>query len=595
MTTNENALGYVLSSSSTSIIVHIDGLENFEANKGLLQVGRYLKITEGNTDFVIAIIRSIRGTNTPEEINFKWTFEIECQPLGTLVEGKTFSRGSTLLPVPTEPVFATDKDVLNLIFASGTKFSYPLAPLSMNKAINLMVDGDGFFGKHSAIVGSTGSGKSCTVARLLQDVIGIDGGKNKHVKTQKNSHIVIFDYHAEYANAFTLHQDEAFTLNLLDVESLALPYWLMNAEELESLFIESNEANSHNQTSQFKYAVIANKIRHNPTVTNMTYDCPVYFSIREVLNYIENMNREVIGRLNNENQPKLADGTLVTSRVDMYFEKLHDFVQSSTTASAKATNGSFNGEFNRFISRLETTLADKRLKFLLDAKKMDETEHKTTDFEDIIKQFLGYLTNANVSVIDLSGIPFEVMSITISLIARLIFDFCFHYSKLRHATKEPNDVPVMIVCEEAHNYVPQSDNVAYRSSRKSIERIAKEGRKYGLSLMVVSQRPSEVSSTIFAQCNNFIALRLTNSDDQAYIRHLIPNNASTITDVLPNLAQGECIVVGDAILMPAIVKMPMPDPKPQSADIKVYTEWQKNWRHITFTQVVKRWQKEEVE
>jgi hypothetical protein len=500
-----------------------------------------------------------------------------------------------LLPVPTEPVFATDKDVLNLIFASGTRFNYPLAPLSMNKAINLMVNGDSFFGKHLAIVGSTGSGKSCTVARLLQDVIGIDGGKNKRVKAQKNSHIVIFDYHAEYTNAFALHQDEAFTLNLLDVESLALPYWLMNAEELESLFIESNEANSHNQISQFKYAVIANKMRHNPTVTNMTYDCPVYFSIREVLNYIENMNREVIGRLDRESLPKLADGTLVTSRVDAYFEKLHDFVQPSNTTATKATNGPFNGEFNRFTSRLQTTLADKRLKFLLDSKNKDGTEHKTTDFKNIIKQFLGYLTKANISVIDLSGIPFEVMSITVSLVSRLIFDFCFHYSKLRHTTQELNDVPVMIVCEEAHNYAPQSDNVAYRSSRKSIERIAKEGRKYGLSLMIVSQRPSEVSSTIFAQCNNFIALRLTNSDDQAYIRHLIPNNTSTITDILPNLAQGECIVVGDATLMPAIVKMSMPDPEPQSADVKVYSAWQENWRDITFTQIIRRWQKDEIE
>jgi DNA helicase HerA-like ATPase len=113
----------------------------------------------------------------------------------------------------------------------------------------------------------------------------------------------------------------------------------------------------------------------------------------------------------------------------------------------------------------------------------------------------------------------------------------------------------MIVCEEAHNYVPQSDVAAYRSSRKSIERIAKEGRKYGLSLMIVSQRPSEVSETIFAQCSNFLSLRLTNSNDQAYVANLIPNNARSITDVLPSLDQGECVVVGDAALIPAIVRM----------------------------------------
>jgi uncharacterized protein len=125
----------------------------------------------------------------------------------------------------------------------------------------------------------------------------------------------------------------------------------------------------------------------------------------------------------------------------------------------------------------------------------------------------------------------------------------------------------------------------YRSSRKSIERIVKEGHTYGLSLMVVSQRPSEVSSTIFAQCSNFIALRLTNSDDQAYIRIMHQR--------LPNLAQGECIVIGDAILMLAIVKMPMLEP--QSANIKVYAGWEENWQNITFTQLIKRWQREETE
>ena len=128
--------------------------------------------------------------------------------------------------------------------------------------------------------------------------------------------------------------------------------------------------------------------------------------------------------------------------------------------------------------------------------------------------------------------PFEVLSITVSLITRIIFDFCFHYTKLRYVKEKLNDVPVMIVCEEAHNYVPQNENVAYRASRKSIERIAKEGRKYGLSLMVVSQRPSEVSETIFAQCNNFIALRLTNNNDQNYVKRLFPDNSSSLSRMI---------------------------------------------------------------
>jgi DNA helicase HerA-like ATPase len=324
----------------------------------------------------------------------------------------------------------------------------------------------------------------------------------------------------------------------------------------------------------------------------MTYDAPVYFSISEVYNYIENMNREIIGRLENENLPKLIDNTLVKERKDYYFDKIHKFVAPSTANNTKATNGPFNGEFNRFISRLETKLSDKRLRFLLNPEKSDNTSFVTADFEHILKQFIGYIDKSNVTIIDLSGIPFEVLSITVSLVSRLIFDFSFHYSKLRLKNKLLNDIPIMMVCEEAHNYIPQNDSVAYRSSKKSIERIAKEGRKYGLSLMIVSQRPSEISETIFSQCNNFIALRLTNNNDQNYVKRLFPDNSNGITDILPNLGPGECIVVGDAVLLPSIIQMSLPKPEPHSQSIPFYKEWNEPWKDIVFSEIITRWRKE---
>ncbi len=323
----------------------------------------------------------------------------------------------------------------------------------------------------------------------------------------------------------------------------------------------------------------------------MTYDTPVYFSITEVYRYIENMNREMIGCEDGENKPKLLDGTLVEDRKDHYFDKIQTFVPQSQSKGSKATNGPFNGEFNRFVSRLETKLTDKRLRFLLHPAKSDGSPFRTEDFEQIMKQFIGYLNKANVTIVDLSGIPFEVLSITVSLVSRLIFDFCFHYSKLRHERDASNDVPVMIICEEGHNYVPQKDDAAYRSSRKSLERVAKEGRKYGLSLMVVSQRPSEVSETIFAQCNSFLALRLTNNADQNYVKRPFPDNSSGITDILPNLAPGECVVVGDAVLLPAVVQMPLPKPEPHSQSVCVHKEWKKPWRDVTFKDVISRWRK----
>lgn len=584
-------IGAVLSCAPEAIIVAIDNLEAFEQNKEGLQIGRFLKIAQGNHDFTIATIRNIKGVNSSSpDGKPAWSFQIECQAIGTLLEDTNFDRGSLLLPVPTEQVFIADKDTLDKMFSADGDHNFPLGRLSMNSAIELMINGNRFFSKHIAIVGSTGSGKSCTVASVLQDVVGIAQHKNKNKDVQNNSHVVIFDVHDEYTAAFTLDKAESFALSRLDIDSLQLPYWLMNAEELESMFIESNESNSHNQVSQFKHAVVLNKEKHNPGMREVTYDTPVYFSIKEVYLYIENMNREVIGRLAGEDRPKLSDGTLVDDR-RIYFNKIYDFVANSTAAATKATNGPFNGEFNRFASRLEAKLNDKRLRFLLNAKTSNDEAHVTADFETLMKQFIGYLDKANVTIVDLSGVPFEVLSITVSLISRLIFDFCFHYSKLRHAHGGLNDIPVMLVCEEAHNYVPRDDHAAYRASRKSIERIAKEGRKYGLSLMVVSQRPSEVSETIFAQCNNFMSLRLTNDADQNYVRRLFPDNANAITEILPNLAPGECVVVGDAVLLPAVVKMPLPVPEPHSQSVQVHKEWREQWRDVVFAQVIERWRK----
>lgn len=439
------------------------------------------------------------------------------------------------------------------------------------------------------------------VAKILQEAVGIQEGSNLNVAQQKNAHIIIFDIHSEYRSAFSLIEEQKFSLNYLDVEKLKLPYWLMNSEELESIFIESNEANSHNQVSQFRRAVILNKEKYNPSLSKITYDTPVYFSIAEVYNYISNMNDEVISKIPEEEQvPKIINDNgeieAISDKV-RYFDKIYKFIPASRTKNEQASGGPFNGEFNRFISRLDNKINDRRLEFLMKPLKEDGEVYKSDDFDTILKQFLGYLNKANVSIIDLSGVPFEVLSITISLISRIIFDFCFHYSKLKHERDELNNVPFMIVCEEAHNYVPKNGGAEYASSRKSIERIAKEGRKYGISLMVVSQRPSEVSDTIFAQCNNFIALRLTNTADQSYIKNLLPDNTSAVADVLPTLQPGQCLVVGDSSPIPAVVQMEKPNPEPQSKNVSVYDVWKEEWKRIdkdesiTIEDVLRRWKR----
>jgi len=590
MTDLDETLGCVTESTPSLIRIEVDNPLKFEKHKAKLSVGQYLLIASGNNLYLLSTIMAIRASHIEkpaEESVFR--FQIDTQPIGTWSQDGEFTRGSHTLPVPTEFAYVAPPAVLAKIFSAQLNSAFSFGTLSIAPDVKLEIDGDKFFSKHVAIVGSTGSGKSCAVAKILQTVVGIEGKANLHKEAQKNSHIVIFDIHAEYAAAFKLENSESFTLNLLDVDTLKLPYWLMNAQELEEMFIESNEFNSHNQISQFRHAVVRNKCRYNPTLTSISFDTPVYFSIDEVVTYLENMNAEVIGKLADEGKPKLADGTLVADRDDCYFDQVQSFVVSSTAAATKASNGPFHGEFDRLILRLKTRLADPRLKFLFYPQKSDGLPLVTSDFADAVRQFVGYLTKANVSIVDLSGIPFEVLSIVVSLISRMIFDFGFHYSKRRHVGGNVSDVPIMIVCEEAHNYVPKSGGAQYDSSRKSIERIAKEGRKYGVTLMVVSQRPSEVSETIFSQCSNFIALRLTNAVDQNYIKSLLPDLSAGVGDLLPNLAQGEFLTVGDAPLMPTVGRFALPVPEPHSRSVNYLQEWNSGWRDVNFDDVIERW------
>ncbi|AHK04654.1 MULTISPECIES: ATP-binding protein [Rhizobium/Agrobacterium group] len=598
-------IGSVTDSSPSLIRIEISSAEDFEKYKSMLGVGQYLLVASGNNLYLLASITGVRATHVERRslgpssevhseegsdgISGNFRFQIDTQPIGTLSEDGEFSRGSHSLPVPTEYAYVTPPAVLEGIFSHQIKSPFALGTLGISPDIKLKIDGDRFFSKHVAVVGSTGSGKSCAVAKILQTAVGIESKANAHKAAQKNSHIVIFDIHAEYAAAFNLEAGEAFTLNLLGVDNLRLPYWLMNAQELEQIFIESNEHNSHNQISQFRHAVVRNKCKHNPTLTNLSFDTPVYFSIDEVVTYLENMNNEVIGKLAGEGKPKLANETLVSDRDELYFDAVQSFIVASQAAATKASNGPFNGEFDRMILRLHTRLADPRLQFLFYPKKEDGEDLATGDFADVVRQFVGYMTKSNVSIIDLSGIPFEVLSIVVSLISRMIFDFGFHYSKNRHVGGAVSDVPILVVCEEAHNYLPRSGGAAYDASRKSIERIAKEGRKYGVTLMVVSQRPSEVSETIFSQCSNFISLRLTNAVDQTYVKSLLPDLSAGLGDLLPNLAQGEFLIVGDAPLMPTVGHFALPVPEPHSRSVNYLQEWNSGWRHVDFDSVIDRW------
>jgi hypothetical protein len=332
-----NPIGSVTDSSPSLVRIEISKAEDFEKNKTKLGVGQYLLIASGNNLYLLATITAVRASyidrskpgladdgdgGDADSVAFR--FQIDTQPIGTLSEEGEFTRGTPALPVPTEYAYVTPPAVLGGIFSKQIRSPFSFGTLSIAPDVKFEVDGDRFFSKHVAVVGSTGSGKSCAVAKILQTVVGIEEKTNANKAAQKNAHIVIFDIHAEYAAAFKLAEAENFTLNLLDVDTLRLPYWLMNAQELEEMFIESNELNSHNQVSQFRHAVVRNKCRHNPGLANLSFDTPVYFSIDEVVTYLENMNAEVIGKLVGEGSPSLRTrrwSLIATAAISMPFRR----------------------------------------------------------------------------------------------------------------------------------------------------------------------------------------------------------------------------------------------------------------------------------
>lgn len=546
---DQNLCAEVIAVYPDKVRISVDDIEDFAIAEEKLRVGSYLRIADNDNAVMIAVIENftIEVSSNPEG-NPKRKYVLEANPLGIIRDGK-FERGGDTIAIPPKKVEPAKIEEIQKIFAESLpiekKFSF--AKLATNESIAVPVDGDKFFNKHIAIVGSTGSGKSHTVAKIIQNAVK---GKQGEYEGLNNSHVVIFDIHSEYKAAFP---DARF----IDITSLKLPYWLLNSDELQELFIDT-EANDHNQRNVFKEAVVKSKKDHftgdAARKEKIHFDSPLKFEIRDVLQFARDKDTER--------------------------------VPGATAGKDKA--GPLNGQLTNFVSRFENKLTDRRLDFLLGDAARDTT------FEEVLKRLIGYGENkTNVTILDLSGVPFDVLSITVSLISRILFEYGYYYKRLRIAENENeneiNDVPLLLVYEEAHKYVPNDDAAKYRASRESIERIAKEGRKYGVTLMLASQRPSEISETIFSQCNNFLALRLTNPADQNYVKRLLPDTMGNLVDRMPTLKAGESLLIGDAVVLPSVVKIEMCDPTPASTDIPYWQLWQEQWHELDIDKIRETW------
>ncbi|KAB3531056.1 ATP-binding protein [Alkaliphilus pronyensis] len=581
----------VISVFPNKIRIVVDNLEEFKLEDESLKVGSYLRVADNENSILIAIIEnfSIEVSDAG-----KRDYIIEATPLGLIRDGE-FVRGGDTIAIPPKKVEPASKSDIEKIYNDSITLSeqFIFSTLSSNREIKIPVNGNKFFNKHISIIGSTGSGKSHTVASIIQKAVNSKAGEY----SLNNSHVIIFDIHSEYKAAFP-------NANIINIDNLTLPYWLLNSEELEEILLDTGERDDYNQSSVFRTLVTANKKKYNQTYEKIFYDTPVFFDINEIVNAIinyknETENAKCAGRyMINDGTYSLTDGKTTEQsgikltneeRINKYFEKELTFYP---TKGQNVTKGDYaDGTLDKFSIRFQSKVIDKRLEFLFGDKS------KTITFEETLQKLMGYCGEEpnNVTVIDLSGIPFEVLSITVSLISRMIFEYGYYYKRLRCREnpdeKINNDVPILLVYEEAHKYVPRSELTKYRSSQKAIERIAKEGRKYGITLLLASQRPSEISETIFSQCNNFIAMRLTNPNDQGYVKKLLPDTLGNLIDKMPSLSAGEALLIGEAIILPSIVQIEKSSLPPSSNDIPYWDLWKEEWKNLDLTEIKAEWYK----
>lgn len=553
--TNEKINAQVIAVFPDKVKIVVEDLEHFKVAEESLKVGSYLKIADNENAVLIAVIENFQ-ISVGEGVQ---NYIIEAFPLGVLRNGKFERGGDSLAIPPKEVVPATIEDIKKIYEDTVNPVeSFTFSHLASNKEVAVPINGNKFFNKHIAIVGSTGSGKSHTLAKIIQKTTS-EKHEDFHLN---NSHVIVFDIHSEYKTAFP-------NANYIDISNLILPYWMLNSEELEEFFLDT-EANDHNQRNIFKESIIFDRKQKftgdEDDKQKIHLDSPILFDINEVLNFSKFKNTEQID----------------TGEV---------YASGDKKGQPKLNQGSLYGKLTNFINRLENKINDKRLDFFLGEKS------KNITFEETLQNLLGFTPKkeSNITIIDLSGVPFEVLSITVSLISRLIFEYGYIYKKLRcienPEEKINNDAPILLVYEEAHKYVPNSDLSKYRSSKLSIERIAKEGRKYGVTLLLASQRPSEISETIFAQCNNFIAMRLTNPVDQAYVRKLLPDSLGSLIDKMTSFKQGEALLVGESIILPSIVQIEPCSIAPSSNDIPYWELWKNKWKDIDISKIKTEWHK----
>lgn len=557
----EELLGTVESVDTSTIIVKV---ENDDMLRGL-QVNHLIAIQSSKVgQHLIGLVSKIIRKSATLEIDTDVIPEIGFNIIKVILIGTHFDRDGlkenvfrrSLATVPTinAECFLIQGErlkkfmqAISSIPESDDSVSLQIGHYSIDEEATAWLNGNKLFQRHAVIVGSTGSGKSWCVAKILEQVASL-----------KSADAILFDIHGEYA---PLQGDSFVHLKIAGPNDgigegiLFLPYWLLTYEEMLSLMLDRSDNNAPNQAMMFSNAVIAGKkaFLHDQgkdeMEVNITLDSPIPYDLVKLLDTLKEKDAEMVAGARSEKQ------------------------------------GPYNGKLTRFIQRLEAKQNDKRLNFMF------SSEPSLLEYDymaDICTKLMSPSVSGKngVKIIDFSEVPSDILPLIVSLIARVIFSVQQWSSiEARH--------PIAIFCDEAHLYIPaKTEKSIDDASLVTFERISKEGRKYGIGLVVISQRPSEVNRTVLSQSNNFIAMRLTNVDDQSVVKRLLPDSLGDYAEMLPILDIGEALVVGDASLLPSRIKITAPTLEPRSATIDFWDEWSKETAEVDISTAIESLRKQ---
>ncbi len=494
------------------------------------QVGSYMQIKQGN-------IRVIGMVSRAEDEPFSSRAILKMIPVGEIDKGGSFSRGISRYPTPGAELHVMPSDDIGMMFEKYRAMGFDLGHLPSNPNMRVYLDPATMFGRHLAILGQSGSGKSWGVANVIQSAVAI----------MPKAHIIVLDLHGEYVwtdlagvkqAAFKEDQVQA-----IDARDLEIPYWLLTYSEMADLLIDRKDKNATVQLAFLREVVHTLRKSANPEMDPniISIDSPLYFPLPELFHQFKRAN-----------------------------EQTSDFGK---------VKGPLFGQFDDFLIKLQSRLNDVRYDFLFKPKR-----RKSSDtLPDLLREFIGLAEpKRQIMVIDFSSVPFDVRPTVTAQIGRLAFEFNYWNPHSRQ-------FPILLVCEEAHAYIPRAGGSQYEGTRRSMERIAKEGRKYGVGLAVVSQRPHELSETVLAQCSSFLCFRISNPDDQAYIRELVPDSEGDLIDILASLGRGEAVALGESSPVLTRFQMRAPDPAPNSEDIDFYTQWREGPDDLDVDAIVEKW------